>query len=93
MTIDDIKRQHKGYFFNKDTIKFFKSRVLSEVYEGPGGIYFITSEKGSDNIRGYTVRHYDPITNDIRSVTQFNQLTKYYAIKEAKLAAKGGNYA
>ena len=48
MNIDEIKRRnaHAGrFFFSKDTLSFFQSRVNSEVYEGPGGVFFVTSER------------------------------------------------
>ena len=46
MTIDDIKRRHiefGGKFFDKEHMRWFKSRVHSKVYEGTGGVYFVTS--------------------------------------------------
>lgn len=61
MTIDDIKQNHRGHFFDPATVKCFHSRTLDDVYEGPNGIYFITSEKMShDSPRGYTVREFRP---------------------------------
>jgi len=48
MNIDEIKRRNADagrFFFSKDTLSFFQSRVNSEVYEGPGGVFFVTSER------------------------------------------------
>jgi len=43
-----------NYFFSKDTMRFFHSRIINRVYKG---IYFITSEQfDSDSERLFTVR-------------------------------------
>lgn len=82
-TIDAIREaDHPAgrYFFSAETIKFFNSRVLPTVYEGPGGVYFITSEKftGSNGVsaaRKYTIRQFTPDPVNIRSVAGFNKMT------------------
>ena len=60
MRIGDIKRlasQGKSpYFFSKDTMEFFKSKVFSDVKEIKDGFLFITSEKFGDAPRHYRVR-------------------------------------
>lgn len=65
MTIQEIKRANRKagqYFFSPDTMRFFASRVSSSVFEGAGGIYFITSEKKcfDDNRRVFHVRRFNP---------------------------------
>ena len=82
------------YFFSADTMKFFNSRVLPTVYEGPGGVYFITSEKfrGSDGVsapRKYTIRRFTPDPVNIRTVAGFNQMSKRQAQVVAKVLAAG----
>ena len=82
------------YFFSADTMKFFNSRVLPTVYEGPGGVYFITSEKfrGSDGAsapRKYTIRQFTPDPVNIRTVAGFNQMSKRQAQVMAKVLAAG----
>jgi len=55
---------HAGsYFFSRDSMRFFKSRLLEGVYHSgdskavPGGVfYFVTSEAYDDAPRHYTVR-------------------------------------
>jgi hypothetical protein len=55
---------HAGsYFFSRDTMRFFKSRLLSGVYPANGHeategamFYFVTSEAYGDDPRHYTVR-------------------------------------
>lgn len=96
-TIDAIREaDHRAgrYFFSADTIKFFNSRVLPTVYEGPGGVYFITSEKftGSNGVsaaRKYTIRHFTPDPVNIRSVAGFNKMTKHQAQVIARVLAAG----
>jgi hypothetical protein len=51
--MDELKLQHKGHFFDPDTMRFFKSRVGDKVY---GGSMFITSERGPHSGRAYSVR-------------------------------------
>lgn len=91
-SIADIRRinKEKGQFwFSPDTMKFFASRVLSNVYNGPNGVFFVTSEKrGFDQAvsgRGYTVRKFDPETGRIKTHGYFNQ---YRHAEVAKVAAK-----
>lgn len=51
------------HFFDPPAMRFFRSRVLSGVAEGPGGVFFVTSERfvpssgpSRDFPRRYTVR-------------------------------------
>jgi len=100
-TIDAIREtDHRAgrYFFSADTMRFFNSRILPTVYEGPGGIYFITSEKfrGSDGTsapRKYTIRQFIPDPVNIRSVAGFNQMSKPQAQVTASVLAAGHGVA
>ena len=59
-TIEDIKTANKKagkYFFSSGSMRFFNSRVSQTVYPTEGGAYFVTSEKGPDEIRRYSVRY------------------------------------
>lgn len=67
MTIEQMKRinAEKGYhFFSPDTMRFFRSRIAPKVFEGPGGVYFVTSEqfefRGELHARKYTVTRFYP---------------------------------
>ena len=56
ITIDVIKEANKksgGKWFDRETIDFFSSRISKEVYDGPGGVYFVTSEKLSEHAWSY----------------------------------------
>jgi DeoR/GlpR family transcriptional regulator of sugar metabolism len=97
-TIRDIKRinKEKGYyFFSPDTMRFFRSRVGDTIFQGAGGVYFVTSEQfvGSDGHRAkrqFTVRQFFPETGDIKTVGEFNELSYYEARSYAKYYAEEG---
>ena len=60
-SIDDIIREHRGHFFSRNNMSFWKSRLPhSAVYvERSKELLFITSERwlsGSQQTRKYTVR-------------------------------------
>lgn len=65
MTIDDIMANHKGHFFDDATLDLFKSEILNDVYEGPGGVFFITSERYPGEGRHFKVRQFYPDTGGI----------------------------
>jgi hypothetical protein len=57
--VDEIRQAnaaHGHHFFEPDTMRFFRSRVLAGVY---GGRYFVTSERAPGAARRYTVRRAD----------------------------------
>ena len=95
--IDDIMMLNKSagrFFFSPNTMRGFKTRVSPQVYQGSGGVYFVTSDLQYDGSRAYTVRTFNPITADVRTmpnaegVRPFSGLTKYAAHKfAAELAA------
>lgn len=92
-TINDIKtavRVRGSHWFDPDTMRFFKTRVLEGVYQGEGGIYFVTSERGPNELRRYSVRKFAPETADISTVGDFNTMTRNAAIKLAKESAGPG---
>ncbi|OGL47328.1 MAG: hypothetical protein A2W05_09810 [Candidatus Schekmanbacteria bacterium RBG_16_38_10] len=92
-SMDDIKmiNRNKGhYFFSPDSMRFFRSRVGDSVYQGSGGIYFVTSEQFDwKSPRLYTVRSFNPETGGINTVGEFNEMTRYQAHSAAKKLAEG----
>lgn len=72
-SIDDIKRRHSGSWFTPDTMRFFKSRVLPDVFPmEDGSALFISSERYSDDSpRKYSVRKCDGETGSIDTVGEF----------------------
>ena len=83
-SIDEIKRANKEkghHFFDSDTMRFFRSRILSYIEEN----YFITSEKFDDGSpRVYTVR-IALEDGTIHSVSEFQQ---FKTIAQAKAFIK-----
>ncbi len=95
MTIEEIKQSHAeaGYcFFSPNHLRFFNTRVLPKVYEGPGGVYFITSEEyvSPDEwapVRKYTVRQFDPETRDICIASTYGRMSRSEAVAAASRLA------
>lgn len=91
MNITEIKKANKeagGFWFTTGTLNYFNSTILPKVYEGPGGIYFITSERGPHRPRAYTVRQWHPSYSGIGTVGEFNVLGINEARKLARKAAR-----
>ena len=44
------------HWFDRQTMRFFKTRLGRRGYRGPGGTYFVTSEQGPRMPRLYSVR-------------------------------------
>lgn len=99
-TIQEIERWNDWsghYFFTPDTKRFFRSRILDEVFQGPGGVYFVTSERfGPEAPRRYSVRQFHPSTGEVDTARddQGEQLrgafkTAAYAKRAARVFANG----
>lgn len=91
-----------GHFFDADTLRFFNSRILSDLFpvDDSSG-YFVTSERYEDEPRTYSVRYYKVTHNDeknsdyldIGSVYEGYQLGSAYLAKKMarELAANNQN--
>ena len=58
-SIDAIRRptRKRSYFyFSPDTMRFFKSRVMQDVFPLEDGALFVTSERREGDVRRYTIR-------------------------------------
>lgn len=85
-TITDIKRANRlagFHFFDQDTMRFFRSRILDGVI---GDGYFITSERGCDPSasRRYTVRYCDA-NGRMHTIGEFMQ---HATASQARAAAR-----
>lgn len=89
-TTDDIRARHRGHWFSEGAMRFFKSRVGIDAYNGPGGIYFVSSEQGPSGVRRYSVRSYDLATDTIDTVGEFNAYTRGVAHRMAGACARNG---
>lgn len=67
--ITELKSESNGHFFDRSSMRFFNSRILSTVYRG---VYFITSEQHRpEDARLFTVRM--SLNGSIETVGQFQQ--------------------
>ena len=87
--ISEVKQanQRAGYyFFERATMRFFKSRVARSCYATKdGGAYFVTSEQFDHTTpRLYTVRYAKP-DGDIDTVGEFQA---YRTVNEARITAR-----
>lgn len=73
-----------SHWWDRDSQRFFKCRVGEQVYQGPGGIYFVTSERCNDSPRQYSVRQYMPARKNIETIGDFNSMTRSVAHRTAK---------
>ena len=78
-----------GHWFERGTMKFFKTRIESRLI---GGKRFISSECGPDNTRKYTIREAQP-DGSIDTVGEFQQFAtlaeaKANVLMERKVGAK-----
>ena len=59
-TLAELKK-HSGFFFDRDTMKCWNSRVESGIYRtGEATGYIVTSEQDGDEQRAYRIRKYEP---------------------------------
>ncbi len=83
-----------SHFFDRAAMRFFDSKIERGVYQGIGGVFFITSEQfhGSSGSapRKWSIRQFDPDTNDIDTYGEFNAIDSLPQAKRlARLAASG----
>lgn len=96
----DIQRHYErhngGHWFEPQAMRFFGTR-FGMTYEGPGGVFFVTTERQSKGLLGppvpgrkASVRRYNPETLDISTVGKFHSLTEDTANElAAQYAAEG----
>ncbi len=87
-----------GHWFSRGALHFFSSRLPKSVHQGPGGVYFVTSEqflpsRGDPAPRRYTVREFDPVTGNVDTVGDFNVLPRERANHYARMCAAGAKAA
>ena len=83
MTLAEAKEIYKktgSHFFDKETMKFFGSRIESGLYKNR---CFITSEKNFDGTaRFYTVRRFNEDYTNIETIGEFNRIKTIYGARE-----------
>lgn len=92
-SINDIKsamRVKGSHWFDASALRFFRSRIGNDVFQGSGGIYFVSSEQFSDGTpRLYTVREFDPEAIAIRDGSNFQEFATLRAAKAAARSLAG----
>lgn len=76
--------EHIGhYWFSKETLRFFKSKIYGPVYGTEYGRFlFISSEKRDDERRKFTIREMEP-DGSIETVGEFQAYGTYKAAEKA----------
>ena len=67
-SINDIQREMRedgSHWWDAGTMETFGTTIESPVYQGEGGVFFVTGDKRFDESRGYTLREYNPESKDI----------------------------
>jgi len=85
------------HFFDKSTLRFFSSRFSDDVFQGPAGVFFVTSEqlKGfdcPDGKRLYTVRQFHPDTAKVSTSGKFQEHHSLRSAKCVAAATAAGHY-
>lgn len=83
MTLAEAKAKYNetgGHFFDRDTMRFFSSRIESALYKNR---CFITSEKNFDGTeRYYTVRRFSEDFQRISTIGDFNRIRSIATARE-----------
>lgn len=82
--INEYNEISGGHWFDKDTMRFFRSRLPDYSYLKGEKAYFITSEQGpcSNNERKYSIRCFDRTTGSIDTIGPFNEMSRQEACRE-----------
>jgi len=86
--LKDMAYSAGSHFFDRESMKFFRSRVEPSLYIGSGGVFFVTSEQGPSGVRRWTVRKFDTIKGSINTFGEFNEMTRATAMTTARLASQ-----
>ncbi len=94
-TVNSIKQANQAagfYWFSPDSMRCFRTKVLPTVYQGPGGVFFVTLDGQYDrNLpRRYTVRQFKPATAQIDTVGKVASLTRARAVQIARDESRKG---
>jgi hypothetical protein len=84
--------RHGHHWFERGTMRFFDSQVGRSVYQGPGGVFFMSSEKYSESMpRKFSVRKFNPRDCSVDTIGPFGGYpSSVQAAAEAKRLARGG---
>ena len=77
------------HWFEPGSMRFFGTELSRTIYQGKGGIFFITSEKPPHGARRFSVRRFHPDDSSISTVGEFCVLTYAAAVTLAKHSSRG----
>ena len=77
---EDFHKNQDLHFFDKETMRFFRSRILDWDYITG---YFTTSEKNIGHARRYTLRKANFKTGDIETIGKFQAYNTSDSVKRA----------
>lgn len=89
-TINELQRVARGHFFDKDTMRFFRSKVYDGFKRTADGVVFITSERDvmGGEPRAYTLRLLDA-DGDVSTVGDFQAFASLKAAQRALIRLDG----
>jgi hypothetical protein len=89
--IKDAMRAAGSHWFDPDTMRTFGTEVLPTVYQGPGGVFFVTKDNQyrRELPKRYTVRKFDAERNDVGT---HGELCGYKTAQAAQQAARLAAY-
>ena len=73
--VSDLERKHVGHFFDKTTMRFFKSKVINEVFPSTKEVFFVTSEIDPSGVKAFTVRKLNLESKLIETVGEFHSIS------------------
>lgn len=77
-----------SHFFDRDTMRYFRSRMDGFTFAAPDGWYFVTSEQQDDHhARAYTVRFLTIKHGDL-NLYELNGFEAYATLQRARTAAR-----
>jgi hypothetical protein len=85
--IQEAMRARGSHWWDPDTMRMFGTKALPTVYQGPGGVFFVTHDNQyrRELPKRYTVRKFNPDTCDIDT---HGELCEYKTAEAAKRAAR-----
>lgn len=96
MTVEQIRERMVAagsHWWDRDSMRFFGTRVSGDTYEAKGSVWFVTSEQPPYGRRMYSVRRYDMAGNDIHTEGDFASYKSRSGALAAARRLAGGNAA
>ncbi len=92
-TIAEIKKtmiENGKHWWDKNTMRYFGTKVESKAYTGKKFVFFVTSERQLGLGHLYLVRCFDAKTLNITTKRKFHIMDRKAALQSARELAKSG---